>query len=290
MMYIKIPTELNQYLNRPGLMLFYSCMASMAEGKPVADISVSNEWFDKHLGLTNYSVYEYSVILEELGLLKRNKAKYGWNEDGFYGKRDWTVKAELYNKLMKRANPDNPFITVQTEWIEQYRLDHYTLMVLSFFYSLVVSNHGETEYTFNNKEVMPYLGISCKKAFAKYLNTLDALGLVRIIKSNTRGRTVSVNSITLNDKEARNSEFVFGTLRDSFRKWNDERKKRSKAFKKNLRQYVSRVMDHLWRYKVKGWEIVLEVYNELFETYQSPNDRAYERELIREGWSWSSVI
>lgn len=67
-------------------------------------------------------------------------------------------------------------------------------------------------------------------------------------------------------------------------------KKRSKAFKKNLRQYVSRVMDHLWKYKVKGWEIVLEVYNELFETYQSPNDRAYERELIREGWSWSSVI
>lgn len=290
MMYIKIPTELNQYLDRPGLVLFYSCMASMAEGKPVADISVSNEWFEKHLGLSNYSVHEYGVILENMGLLNRNKAKYGWNEDGYWGKRDWTVKATLYNELMSQSTPEKPFITVQTEWIEQYRLDSYTLMVLSFFYSLVVANHGETEYTFNNKEIMPYLGISCKKAFAKYLNTLDALGLVRIVKSNTRGRTVSVSDITLNDKEARNSEFVFGTLRNSFRKWNDERKKRSKAFKKNLRQYVSRVMDHLWRYKVKGWEIVLEVYNELFETYQSPNDRAYERELIREGWSWSSVI
>lgn len=291
MMYIKIPTELNQYLDRPGLVLFYSCMASMAEGRPVAKISTTNDWFDEHLGLTYNSVYEYGVILENLGLLKRNKVKYQKHDEyRVCAKRNWEVDATLYNKLMKRANPDNPFITVQTEWIEQYRLDHYTLMVLSFFYSLVVASHGETEYTFNNKEVMPYLGISCKKAFAKYLNTLDALGLVKIIKSNTRGRTVLVNDTTLNDKEARNSEFVFETLKDSFKKWDDERKKRTLAFKKNLRQYVSRVIDSLWRYKVKGWEIVLEVYNELFETYQTPADRAYERELIREGLSWSSVI
>lgn len=291
MMYIKIPTELNQYLDRPGLVLFYSCMASMAEGKHVAKISISNDWFDKHLGLTYNSVYEYGVILENLGLLKRNKVKYRPHDDHrVCAKRDWEVDATLYNKLMKRSNPDNPFITVQTEWIEQYRLDPYTVMVLSFFYSLVVANHGICEYTFNNKEVMPYLGISCKKAFAKYLNILDALGLVKIIKSNTRGRTVLVNDITLNDKEARHSEFVFETLKDSFKKWNDERKKRTLAFKKNLRQYVSRVMDSLWRYEVKGWEIVLDLYNELFETYQSPDDRAYERELIREGLSWSSVI
>lgn len=291
MMYIKIPTELNQYLDRPGLVLFYSCMASMAEGKPVAKISISNDWFDKHLGLTYNSVYEYGIILENLGLLKRHKVKYRPHDDHrVCAKRDWEVDATLYNKLMKRSNPDNPFITVQTEWIEQYRLDPYTLMVLSFFYSLVVANHGVNEYTFNNKEVMPYLGISCKKAFAKYLNTLDALGLVRILKSNTRGRTVLVSDLTLNDKEAEKSEGVFETLKRSFTTWNDERKKRTQAFKKNLRQYVSRVMDSLWRYEVKGWEIVLELYNELFETYQSPDDRAYERELIREGLSWSSVI
>lgn len=289
-MYIKIPTELNKYLDRPGLVLFYSCMASMADGKPVADISVSNEWFEKHLGICNFSVSKYSVILENMGLLKRNKAKYGWNEDGFYGKRDWTVDAELYNKLMRESTPEKPFITIQTEWIEQYRLDHYTLMVLSFFYSLVVSNHGECEYTFNNREVMPYLGIACKKAFAKHLNTLHALGLITIITANTRGRTVLVNDLILNDKEAEKSEQVFSSLKYHFHKEDSPIKKRSKHFNKCVKRYVKRVMDSLWKYKIKGWKFVLEVYNELFGIYQSPNDRAYERELIREGWSWSSVL
>ena len=114
-MYIKIPTELNQYMDRPGLVLFYSCMASMAEGKPVANISVSNEWFEKHLGLSNYSVHEYGVILENMGLLNRNKAKYGWNEDGYWAKRDWTVKATLYNELMSQSTLKNHLL--------QYRLN-----------------------------------------------------------------------------------------------------------------------------------------------------------------------
>lgn len=289
-MYIKIPTELNQYMDRPGLVLFYSCMASMAEGKPVANISVSNEWFEKHLGLSNYSVHEYGVILENMGLLNRNKAKYGWNEDGYWAKRDWTVKATLYNELMSQSTPEKPFITVQTEWIEQYRLDSYTLMVLSFFYSLVVANHGANEYTFNNKEIMPHLGIACKKAFAKHLNTLHTLGLITIVKANTRGRTVLVNDLALNDKEAENSEQVFEHLMYNFKNPNSYQRRISKSFNKSLKRYVKRVMDSLWKFKVKGWEFVRDIYNELFGIYQSPNDRAYERELIREGWSWSSVL
>lgn len=287
-MYIKIPTELNKYLDRPGLVLFYSCMASMADGKPVADISVSNEWFEKHLGICNFSVSKYSVILENMGLLKRNKAKYGWNEDGFYGKRDWTVKAELYNKLMRESTPEKPFITVQTEWIEQYRLDHYTLMVLSFFYSLVVSNHGECEYTFNNREVMPYLGIACKKAFAKHLNTLHALGLITIIKANTRGRTVLVNDLILNDKEAEKSEQVFSSLKYHFKKADSVVKKRSKSFNQNLKRYVKRVMDSLWKFKVKGWEFVKDIYDELFGTYKNPVERYDERESMK--GVWASVL
>lgn len=289
-MYIKIPTELNQYMDRPALVLFYSCMASMAEGKPVANISVSNEWFEKHLGLSNYSVHEYGVILENMGLLNRNKAKYGWNEDGYWAKRDWTVKATLYNELMSQSTPEKPFITVQTEWIEQYRLDSYTLMVLSFFYSLVVANHGANEYTFNNKEIMPHLGIACKKAFAKHLNTLHTLGLITIIKANTRGRTVLVNDLILNDKEAENSEHVFEHLMYNFKNPNSYQRRISKSFNKSLKRYIKRVMDSLWKFKVKGWEFVRDIYNELFGIYQSPNDRAYERELIREGWSWSSVL
>lgn len=287
-MYIKIPTELNKYLDRPGLVLFYSCMASMADGKPVADISVSNEWFEKHLGICNFSVSKYSVILENMGLLKRNKAKYGWNEDGFYGKRDWTVNAELYNKLMRESTPEKPFITVQTEWIEQYRLDHYTLMVLSFFYSLVVSNHGECEYTFNNREVMPYLGIACKKAFAKHLNTLHALGLITIIKANTRGRTVLVNDLILNDKEAEKSEQVFSRLKYHFKKADSVVKKRSKSFNQNLKRYVKRVMDSLWKFKVKGWEFVKDIYDELFGTYKNPVERYDERESMK--GVWASVL
>lgn len=287
-MYIKIPTELNKYLDRPGLVLFYSCMASMAEGKPVADISVSNEWFEKHLGICNFSVSKYSVILENMGLLKRNKAKYGWNEDGFYGKRDWTVKADLYNKLMRESTPEKPFITVQTEWIEQYRLDHYTLMVLSFFYSLVVANHGECEYTFNNKEIMPYLGIACKKAFAKHLNTLHALGLITIIKATTRGRTVLVNDLVLNDKEAEKSEQVFSSLKYHFKKADSVVKKRSKSFNQNLKRYVKRVMDSLWKFKVKGWEFVKDIYDELFGTYKNPIERYDERESMK--GVWASVL
>lgn len=287
-MYIKIPTELNKYLDRPGLVLFYSCMASMAEGKPVADISVSNEWFEKHLGICNFSVSKYSVILENMGLLKRNKAKYGWNEDGFYGKRDWTVKADLYNKLMRESTPEKPFITVQTEWIEQYRLDHYTLMVLSFFYSLVVANHGECEYTFNNKEIMPYLGIACKKAFAKHINTLHALGLITIIKATTRGRTVLVNDLILNDKEAEKSEQVFSSLKYHFKKADSVVKKRSKSFNQNLKRYVKRVMDSLWKFKVKGWEFVKDIYDELFGTYKNPIERYDERESMK--GVWASVL
>lgn len=287
-MYIKIPTELNQYLDRPGLVLFYSCMASMAEGKHVAKISISNDWFDKHLGLSCNSVYEYGVILENLGLLKRNKVNYKYNEDGFWAKRDWVVDATLYNKLMKRSNPDNPFITVQTEWIEQYRLDPYTLMVLSFFYSLVVANHGECEYTFNNKEVMPYLGISCKKAFAKYLNTLHALGLITIIKANTRGRTIFVNDLVLNDKEAEKSEQVFSSLKYHFKKADSVVKKRSKSFNQNLKRYVKRVMDSLWKFKVKGWEFVKDIYDELFGTYKNPIERYDERESMK--GIWASVL
>lgn len=287
-MYIKIPTELNQYLDRPGLVLFYSCMASMAEGKHVAKISISNDWFDKHLGLSCNSVYEYGVILENLGLLKRNKVNYKYNEDGFWAKRDWVVDATLYNKLMKRSNPDNPFITVQTEWIEQYRLDPYTVMVLSFFYSLVVSNHGECEYTFNNKEVMPYLGISCKKAFAKYLNTLHALGFITIIKANTRGRTILVNDLVLNDKEAEKSEQVFSSLKYHFKKADSVVKKRSKSFNQNLKRYVKRVMDSLWKFKVKGWEFVKDIYDELFGTYKNPVERYDERESMK--GIWASVL
>jgi hypothetical protein len=287
-MYIKIPTELNQYLNRPGLVLFYSCMASMAEGKRVAKISISNDWFYKHLGLTCNSVYEYGVLLEDLGLLKRNKVNYKYNEDGFWAKRDWEVNATLYNKLMRESTPEKPFITVQTEWIEQYRLDPYTLMVLSFFYSLVVANHGECEYTFNNKEIMPYLGIACKKAFAKHLNTLHALGLITIIKANTRGRTVLVNDLILNDKEAEKSEQVFSSLKYHFKKADSVVKKRSKSFNQNLKRYVKRVMDSLWKFKVKGWEFVKDIYDELFGTYKNPVERYDERESMK--GVWASVL
>ena len=287
-MYIKIPTELNQYLNRPGLVLFYSCMASMAEGKRVAKISISNDWFYKHLGLTCNSVYEYGVLLEDLGLLKRNKVNYKYNEDGFWAKRDWEVNATLYNKLMRESTPEKPFITVQTEWIEQYRLDPYTLMVLSFFYSLVVANHGKCEYTFNNKEIMPYLGIACKKAFAKYLNTLHALGLITIIKANTRGRTVLVNDLILNDKEAEKSEQVFSSLKYHFKKADSVVKKRSKSFNQNLKRYVKRVMDSLWKFKVKGWEFVKDIYDELFGTYKNPVERYDERESMK--GVWASVL
>nr|DAW66521.1 MAG TPA: hypothetical protein [Caudoviricetes sp.] len=287
-MYIKIPTELNQYLNRPGLVLFYSCMASMAEGKRVAKISISNDWFYKHLGLTCNSVYEYGVLLEDLGLLKRNKVNYKYNEDGFWAKRDWEVNATLYNKLMRESTPEKPFITVQTEWIEQYRLDPYTLMVLSFFYSLVVANHGKCEYTFNNKEIMPYLGIACKKAFAKHLNTLHALGLITIIKANTRGRTVLVNDLILNDKEAKKSEQVFSSLKYHFKKADSVVKKRSKSFNQNLKRYVKRVMDSLWEFKVKGWEFVKDIYDELFGTYKNPVERYDERESLK--GVWASVL
>nr|DAT69470.1 MAG TPA: hypothetical protein [Caudoviricetes sp.] len=287
-MYIKIPTELNQYLNRPGLVLFYSCMASMAEGKRVAKISISNDWFYKHLGLTCNSVYEYGVLLEDLGLLKRNKVNYKYNEDGFWAKRDWEVNATLYNKLMRESTPEKPFITVQTEWIEQYRLDPYTLMVLSFFYSLVVANHGKCEYTFNNKEIMPYLGIACKKAFAKHLNTLHALGLITIIKANTRGRTVLVNDLILNDKEAKKSEQVFSSLKYHFKKADSVVKKRSKSFNQNLKRYVKRVMDSLWKFKVKGWEFVKDIYDELVGTYKNPVERYDERESVK--GVWASVL
>lgn len=287
-MYIKIPTELNQYLNRPGLVLFYSCMASMAEGKRVAKISISNDWFYKHLGFTCNSVYEYGVLLEDLGLLKRNKVKYKYNEDGFWAKRDWEVNATLYNKLMRESTPEKPFITVQTEWIEQYRLDPYTLMVLSFFYSLVVANHGKCEYTFNNKEIMPYLGIACKKAFAKHLNTLHALGLITIIKATTRGRTVLVNDLVLNDKEAEKSEQVFSSLKYHFKKADSVVKKRSKSFNQNLKRYVKRVMDSLWKFKVKGWEFVKDIYDELFSTYKNPVERYDERESMK--GVWASVL
>lgn len=289
-MYIKVPTALNDYLDRPALVLFYSCMASMAEGKPVAKISSSNEWFEKHLGITNYSVHEYGIILEDMGLLKRNKVSYKYNEDGYWAKRDWIVDASLYNKLMRESTPEKPFITVQTEWIEQYRLDHYTLMVLSFFYSLVVANHGECEYTFNNKEVMPYLGFKCKKSFAKYLNTLHALGLITIIKANTRGRTILVHDLVLNDKEAEKSEQVFSSLKYHFKKADSVVKKRSKSFNQNLKRYVKRVMDSLWKFKVKGWEFVKDIYDELFGAYKNPIERYDERELMKEGWSWSSVL
>lgn len=289
-MYIKVPTALNDYLDRPALVLFYSCMASMAEGKPVAKISSSNEWFEKHLGITNYSVHEYGIILEDMGLLKRNKVSYKYNEDGYWAKRDWVVDASLYNKLMRESTPEKPFITVQTEWIEQYRLDHYTLMVLSFLYSLVVANNGECEYTFNNKEVMPYLGFKCKKSFAKYLNTLHALGLITIIKANTRGRTILVHDLVLNDKEAEKSEQVFSSLKYHFKKADSVVKKRSKSFNQNLKRYVKRVMDSLWKFKVKGWEFVKDIYDELFGAYKNPIERYDERELMKEGWSWSSVL